>query len=540
MKTVFRQLFILFTVFIYLYFSGFSRATLTAANYTNPIIYEDYSDPDVIRVGEDYWMTASSFNCWPGLPILHSYDLVHWEVVNHALKDAIPGGVGSVIEHGNQVWAPAIRFHNGVYYITWGDPDVGIYQVHTTDPRGQWSAPHLIVAAKGYIDACPFWDTDGRTYIVHAMARSRAGIKSVIQLMEVNEDLTEVVRPSILIFDGHETQPTCEGPKMYKRDGYYYIFFPAGGVPTGWQTVIRATEPYGSWDEKIVMAQGATNVNGPHQGGWVTTPTGEDWFIHFQDVGPVGRIIHLQPMQWLANGWPVIGVDTDGDGCGDPVINYSTPTISKKQKKLIKANKKIEIGTYHHLLADTLQWQWHRKPAYTAPYSLIAQGQLPAEKAAPGNLWQQNMVLKKITGPDAVYTTQIKFDAQEDGDRCGFIVMGHSYAGMDIISEGNTLVLRAITCYGASKGKKEMVKPITTIEGPVFISVTIHSEEPISDADNTDKIVTAEFSYSLDGVHFTSVPFASIKVEPGKWIGAKVGYFCISEHDYSKSVCKIM
>lgn len=127
-------------------------------HYFNPVLNADWSDPDVCRVGNDYYMTASSFNCMPGLPILHSTDLVNWEIVGAALTDYPVPGWKDRVQHGNGVWAPAIRYHDGRFYIYCGDPDRGIFMVSAEDPRGQWSEPVWVVKAKGYIDPCPLWD----------------------------------------------------------------------------------------------------------------------------------------------------------------------------------------------------------------------------------------------------------------------------------------------------------------------------------------------------------------------------------------------
>ncbi len=130
----------------------------------------------------------------------------------------------------------------------------------------------------------------------------------------------------MLVFDGHDNHPTVEGPKFHKRNGFYYIFAPAGGVATGWQLVLRSKNIYGPYEEKIVLAQGKTAINGPHQGAWVDTPTGEDWFLHFQDKVAFGRIVHLQPMTWK-NDFPVMA---DNNGTGEPVLSYRKPNILPK------------------------------------------------------------------------------------------------------------------------------------------------------------------------------------------------------------------
>ena len=258
--------------------------------YQNPVLHADYSDPDVCRVGEDYWMTASSFNCFPGLPILHSRDLVNWELVGAALTEYPGAGwdgpendFRTVVHHGKAVWAPAIRFHEGWYYIYVGDPDRGIFMVRTQDPAGPWEPPVWVVREKGFIDPCPFWDEDGKAYLSHGCAGSRAGVKSILFVAPMAPDGTRLLGPSRIVYDGHLSQPTIEGTKFYKRGGKYYTFSPAGGVATGWQTVLRADNPFGPYEERIVMAWAPGTVNGPHQGAWVDTPEGEDWFLHFQD-----------------------------------------------------------------------------------------------------------------------------------------------------------------------------------------------------------------------------------------------------------------
>ena len=132
---------------------------LWAQNYRNPILHMDYSDPDVCRVGEDYYMTASSFNCFPGLPVLHSRDLVNWEPVGAALTAYDPL-FRETVQHGNGVWAPAIRYHDGWFYIFCGDPDRGIFMVRAQNPAGPWENPVWLVREKGFIDPCPFWDQE--------------------------------------------------------------------------------------------------------------------------------------------------------------------------------------------------------------------------------------------------------------------------------------------------------------------------------------------------------------------------------------------
>ncbi len=201
--------------------------------------------------------------------------------------------------------------------------------VKARNPAGPWTEPLLIKPARGWIDPCPFWDDDGNAYLVHAWARSRSGINSILTINRMTADGTKLLDEGMMVFDGRIHHPTIEGPKLYKHNGYYYIFAPAGGVTSGWQTVLRSRNLYGPYEDKIVMDQGKTAINGPHQGAWVELKSGESWFIHFQDRAAFGRIVHLQPVAWRDD-WPVIGVDADGDGKGEPVLSYRKPNVGRE------------------------------------------------------------------------------------------------------------------------------------------------------------------------------------------------------------------
>ena len=187
--------------------------------YRNPVLYCDYSDPDAICVNGTYYLTASTFNYVPGLPILTSRDLVNWKLRNYAVKN-IPEARYAAPQHAQGIWAPAIRFQNGRFYIYYGMPDEGIYMVRAADACGQWDAPKLVRAGKGLIDPCPFWDDDGRAYVIHAYANSRIGFKSRIGIFPMSADGTHAIGDHKFLLDRTANQPTIEGHKVYKRDGW--------------------------------------------------------------------------------------------------------------------------------------------------------------------------------------------------------------------------------------------------------------------------------------------------------------------------------
>ncbi len=507
--------------------------------YINPIINADYSDPDVCRVGNDFYMTSSSFACFPGLQILHSTDLVNWEIIGAALTDYPGESWGedeiwrSVPQHGNGVWAPAIRYHDGEFYIYCGDPDRGIFMVKTTDPRGKWSNPVWVVKAKGYIDPCPLWDEDGKAYLSHGCAGSRAGLKSVLFVAPMAPDGCSLLTPSRIVYDGHETQPTIEGTKFYKRDGRYYIFSPAGGVPTGWQVVLRADNPFGPYEERVVMAQGTSSVNGPHQGAWVETAQGEHWFIHFQDKDAYGRVVHLQPMRWTDEGWPVIGIDKDGDGVGEPVTKYRKPDLPPS-------------GTFQPAESDSfrsqelgLQWQWHGIPSpYWYHIDSSAKethtngiGAIRLYSVEQPETWKNlgdtpNLLLQKTPADRFTATAKIRFipnpQLKQRGESCGLVLMGSDYATLKLTDTPEGVMLQYAECSDALKGGKEntatsvplgssalpvpysakyastSVPPASTptyMATDVFLRIKVEPRERKGNVPD----LTATFWYSLDG-----------------------------------------
>lgn len=530
-------------------------------HYINPVLNADYSDPDVCRAGDDFYMTSSSFACFPGLQILHSTDLVNWEIIGTALTD-YPGEEWgedalwrTVPQHGNGVWAPAIRYHDGEFYIYCGDPDRGIFMVKTDDPRGKWSDPVWVVKTKGFIDPCPLWDEDGKAYLSHGCAGSRAGIKSVLFVAPMSPDGTRLLAPSRIVYDGHETQPTIEGTKFYKRDGYYYIFSPAGGVPTGWQVALRSKSPWGPYEEKVVMAEGSSGVNGPHQGAWIETASGEHWFMHFQDKDAYGRVVHLQPMTWTADGWPVIGTDKDGDGVGEPVLKHRKPALASSG--VFQPSESDEFISP----ALGLQWQWHGIPSpYWSYVNPSDEGCLRLYSVKQSENWRNlgdspNLLLQKTPADKFTATAKISFvpnpQLKEKGESCGLVLMGQDYAAIRLTDTHEGVVLQYVECEDALKGKEEKIMAeimLESVQMPVpysarYLSTTVPPAEPMrymkTDIYLRLKVeprkrkgdvpeMTATFWYSTDGSnwHRLNRDKEVFVAEAGKWIGAKFGFFC--------------
>ena len=498
--------------------------------YVNPVLHADYSDPDVCAVDGHYYMTASSFNCTPGLPILHSEDLVNWEIINYAIKDVEPLDFFSKPQHGKGVWAPSIRHHNGEFYIYWGDPDFGIFMVKTKDIYGEWDKPVLVKAGKGMIDPCPLWDDDGKVYLAHAWAGSRAKFNSVITVCEMNSEGTAIVSNPVLAFDGNDgTNHTIEGAKFYKHNGYYYIFAPAGGVATGWQLVLRSKNVFGPYESKIVMSQGKTDINGPHQGAWVDTPSGEAWFLHFQDKGAYGRVLHLNPMEWKSD-WPVIGVDADGDGCGEPVHEYRKPNIGKTVGVVTPAESdefnSTELG---------LQWQWHANYQDTFGFTTnMGYMRIYSHILSPEfvNFWEvPNLLLQKFPAEEFTATTKLKVSAKDDGQMSGLIVMGWDYAYLGVEKSGEGFILKYVQCKDAEQKTPEKTSVVGILDKSRTFEAGLYPNYEI-DIYLRVKVEAGgkcSFYYSTDGKRFHNVGDTFI-ARQGKWIGAKVGLFSVAPY----------
>ena len=506
--------------------------------YTNPVINADYSDPDICvgPSGKDYYMTASSFNCIPGLPILHSTDLVNWRIIGYALSELRPLEVFNKPAHGMGVWAPCIRYHNGEFYIYWGDPDYGVFMVKTKDPAGRWDDPVLVIEGKGMIDTSPLWDEDGRCYLVNGWAGSRSNVKSMLSVRELSADGSKAIGQPVIVFDGNNTHHTAEGPKFYKRNGWYWIMCPAGGVATGWQLAMRSKSPYGPYECKKVMAQGKSSVNGPHQGGWVHTTYGEDWFLHFQDKGAYGRVVHLQPVTWKDN-WPVMGKVPTKGYCGEPYLTYRKP----KSEQSVLVNP-VESDEFNEPRLG-LQWQWHANynQLYGQPTS-YGFFRLYNNKLSENfvNLWEApNLLLQKTPADEFVVTTKVRVAAKQEGNYGGLIMMGRDYSALVIKRVGEAFQLQQLTCIGADNNKKETVEVLADLQPTekdkinydpaiyeeLYLQLTVHQGGKMT------------FAYSKNGKKFTAVG-KEFTMKEGKWIGAKFGF--VAEQPYGKGVVGFM
>jgi beta-xylosidase len=420
-------------------------ASASENRYTNPIIYADYSDPDVIRVGTDYYMVASSFHFSPGIPILRSKDLVNWRIVGHVLPklpfhpsydmappytltDSVSKPVGDGMRYAGGVWAPSIRFHRNRFYVYWATPGEGIFMSSASTPAGTWSAPVAVLPGPGYEDPCPFWDDDGKAYLVH----SKVGAGPLV-LHAMSEDGRTLLDAGQTIVEDKIQLPILEGPKVYKRHGYYYIFAPIGGVETGDQAVMRSKSLTGPYESRSVLKPG-NGLKGPHQGGYVETPSGQGWFIHFNSTGAFGRIAHLEPVSWNDD-WPVIGSAVNNEVAGVPVLSHAYPDTGAKPDRASRLQDSDEFS----VPKLGLQWSWNHNPD-DAHWSLAQRPGFMRIEATQARflVGARNTLTQILQGPTSDISTRIELKGLTNNQRAGLTLFGVKAPWIGVVRENNS------------------------------------------------------------------------------------------------------
>ena len=397
--------------------------------FKNPVINADYSDPDVIKVGDSFYMVCSDFH-YMGMPVLKSKDLVNWTIIGKIYNRLdINSKYNTMERYGGGSWAPSIRFHDGRFFVYFCTPDEGLYMSTTADPSGKWSALTEIKKVGGWEDPCPFWDDNGQAYLGH----SRLGAGPII-IHKMSKDGKHLLDSGKVVYEG----PTSEGTKIYKRKGFYYIIIPEGGVGTGYETALRSKNIYGPYERKIVLEQGTTSVNGPHQGGFVELPSGESWFMHFQGVGALGRVCHLEPVSWIDD-WPLMGIDIDKNGIGEPVSILQKPNIKTSGPIL-----HIQTSDEFNKKDLGLQWQWNHNPV-DSNWSLTRNSGYLSLKAMPAlkNKEARNTLTQKLMGNSGTVTTMLNTSQMNVGQRAGLCLFGQNIHEVGVMKTDSGLYLYA-------------------------------------------------------------------------------------------------
>ncbi len=463
--------------------------------YINPILNADYSDPDVIRVNDKYYMVCSEFH-FTGMPVLESDDMVNWKIISQVFDHFDYPGWTTNERYAGGSWAPSIRYHDGKFWIFFCNRHEGLFMSNATDPHGPWSPLHNLKVIEKWEDPCPFWDDDGKAYL----GRSQWGAGPII-IHRMSPDGKTLLDDGVTVYTG----PVAEGTKIFKRNGFYYISIPEGGVEQGWQTVLRSKNIYGPYVKKVVLEKGSTEINGPHQGAFVDTPDGDLWFYHFQMTGPLGRVVHLQPARWVDD-WPVAGVDIDMNGIGEPVYVWKKP-VNSKDFKIISPQTSDEFSENEL----GIQWQFNHNPVKGA-ISLTEKPGWLSHKALKSEsmLKSRNMLTQKLMGYISSATVLMDFSKMKNGQKSGLCCLGKEYFALGVMKINNITYLY-------TDANSIVEKNIAIKTDKIYLKVDI-------DAVTNHN----EFFYSFNGKEYKQIgkPF---KLMFGNWKGARVCLFNYNE-----------
>lgn len=409
--------------------------------YTNPVIWADFPDNDVIRLGDTYYMVATSMYFFPGVPVLKSTDLVNWEYAanvvpqfkQHPFYDLNGGN-----RYGKGQWASSIRYHNGKFYILFLTLDEGGFLCTATKAEGPWEIRKLV---RPYYDAGLFFDDDGRIYIAHGYGK--------ISMTEVDAQLAPISKDSV-VFDKVQ-RPGLEGSHVYKINGYYYIYATYGGGD-GYQVCLRSKNIFGPYEEKTVLKDDMNlHGMGVHQGALIETPQGEWWSVIFQDRRGVGRVPTLQPVQWV-DGWPIVGEN------GRAVVTHTKPgTRAISPVRVLPASDEFSTDQLG------MQWAWNHNPNDSAWSLTRRKGylRLTTGRIAADLLHAPNSLTQRIFGPFSDGTTELDVSNMKTGDIAGLAVLQLPYAfiGVKAATRGKFIVMEHAghTIDSIALGKRNIV-----------------------------------------------------------------------------------
>ena len=430
----------------------FSGGDQGDGTYRNTILFADYSDPDVIRVGDTFYMVTSTFHFNPGITILESKDLVNWNFVGHIIENigklSASFSFNSMDSYGAGIWAPSIRYHDGMFYVHVGGPKIGLIVCRSKDIHGPWNVKRMKFqipwTGTKLIDCCPLWDDDGNAYFAAAEPNKSADKKWYdyhIYLFKMSPDGESLLDSGVVIHGGY----TTEAVKLYKRDGYYYIFYSENAADEGrvrTQFAARSKNIYGPYDRrKLIHTHGGVDKS-PNQGGLVESLDGSWWFLcHREDDAPnsaVGRHLMLLPVSW-EDGWPIIGIDQDGDGIGEMVWTFQKP-----------------VQGYGPCLPDSsdefdspilgAQWQWNHQDRKDK-WSLTARSgflRLTACKPIPpGGFYQApNTLTQRLMGECSTATIKMDASGMADGQYAGICLLSKPSLLLGVYCEGGVRKVR--------------------------------------------------------------------------------------------------
>ena len=465
--------------------------------YTNPVVRADIPDPDVIRVGDTYYMVSTTMVHFPGATILKSKDMVNWEYCANPLEKLLDDDRYNLRKGQNfyskGMWACSMKYHDGKFYILINGNDSRAWLLTATDPEGKWTVKRL---AHNYYDPGMLFD-NGKVYIA-------CGINH-LTMVELDENFNELRSKVVVVRD----DAGLEGCHLYKHGDYYYIYATYGGWPSG-QVAFRSTDPFGTYEEKMLVEKTINGqVNTIHQGALIEDTEGKWWTIMQQDLGALGRFPNLQPVTWV-DGWPIVGNN------GVPYQTYTKPAGTTEYPRQMAAT-----DVFRNFPLD-MQWEWNHLPQANG-YSLFERaGWLRLKATSTTNLLSQaqNTLTQRIymrSDKPAIGTIRLDVTKLADGDRAGICIFQDPYAQIGVEKKNGEFKIywRQDALDGAAASTKEQYAS-ATVTDIVYLRASFNY--------NTSK---TKFYYSLDNKTWTAFGGeTSMGFNLSVFVGARFGLFC--------------
>ncbi|WP_371778008.1 family 43 glycosylhydrolase [Streptosporangium subroseum] len=465
--------------------SGSTPTPTPTGNYNNPVVWQDFADGDIIRVGDAYYYSASTMHYSPGAPILRSYDLVNWEYAGHSVPRLDFGSNAYDLNGGRAyvkgIWASTLNYRpsNSTYYWM-GCVEFNRTYVYTASAvDGTWTKRSQI--GNCYYDAGLLVDDNDTMYVAYG--------NSTISVAQLSADGLSQVR-SQQVFQTPSSVGTLEGARFYKRNGYYYIWLtrPANG-----QYVLRSTSPFGPYEMRQVLLNMPSPISGggvPHQGGLVQTQNGDWYYMSFVDAYPGGRVPALAPITWSGD-WPTVQTVNGGWGASYPKPNIQT---TKTVQSMIGSDN-FTSGSLGH------RWEWNHNPD-TSRFS-TGNGLRLQTATVTGDLYNaRNTLTHRIQGPSSTATIELDYSAMANGDRSGLAMLRDQSAWIGVKRDNG--VNRVVMTNGLTMNSSWATTGTGTEAASANISggrIWLRANADIRPGSGRQ----ARFSYSTDGVNFTTL-----------------------------------
>ncbi len=522
MNSCFKKSFGLLFIFYFIFSHAVAQTSWTADNgngtFTNPLFYDEFSDPDVIRVGDDYYLAGTTMHSVPGLVILHSRDLVNWENISYCFdRFDFPEDRFALKNHqeiyGQGIWAPAIRYHNGQFYIFSNVNGKGLQCYTSKDIRGPWQ--HHNMQGRIY-DLSVLFDDDGKIYAIHGYGE----VKCTELKADMSGPIEETERTII-----PEGNGVGEGHHMYKINGMYYLIS-TDYRPNGRTLCSRSKSIWGPYETCVITAdetfgyhaapltqipQGeqyrighdgtmfgipqvdkdATACTNIHQGGIVEDQSGQWWALLMMDFHSIGRTVTLAPITWK-DGWPMLGLEGNLGRAPRTWFKPNIESVAVPQQQTAPHAPYDRSDDFNYSPSTKHLkpiWQWNHNPddsRWSLTGGRLRLRSMPAEQL----MWARNTLTQRVIGPSSVTTVELYTKGMKDGDVAGLGNINVPCSWIGIVRDGKQTILR---CFEQATND--------TIDVPVGLSDDKIWLRSIGEYDDNQ----AQYAYSLDGVHFQTL-----------------------------------